>query len=141
MSKSVTLRVGAVDNEGISIVDPPPYEQQGQPLDPSLGVNGEWVIYEFIFLFLPPPEQNLMQLSLPDGKVCLGFNAAHLARGLEMMHPSDLLLNNRIRSLSVRFEPGVLGRGATRTTDYIFELPSGIGIRAPVSSFSIAGSA
>jgi hypothetical protein len=120
-------------------MESPPYEQQGQPLDPSLGVNGEWVLHACIFLFLPPPEQNLLQLKLPDGQGCLGFNVVHLAHGLQML-PSDLLLNNRIRSLSVRWEPGTVGKGATRTTNYIFELPNGAGICAPVSSAPIAGS-
>ena len=83
-------------------MESPSYERQGQPLDPSLGVNAEWVIYEFIFLFLPPPERSLMQLGLPDGQVCLGFNAVHLAHASRMMEPSDLLFNNRIYSLSVR---------------------------------------
>jgi hypothetical protein len=132
------LRFGPSTTKGTEIMEP--RQQQGQPLDPSLGVSGDWVEHGYIFLFMSPPDQPLMQLTLPNGKVCLGFNAVHLAQGIHM-HPGDLILNNRIRSLSVRCEPGVLGRGAARTTDFIFELSCGIGIRVPVSFAPIAGSA
>ena len=118
----------------------PPYEQQGTQLDPALNVKGEWVIYEYIFLFIPPPDQNLLELKLPTGEHCFGFNAVDLAKGLQMS-PSDLLINNRIGGLSVRWETGIPSKGATRAIDYIFSGPFGSEVRATVNIAPIGGSA
>lgn len=123
-----------------------PYDQQGKPLESSLGVNGWWVEYGHVFLFLPPPSQKFTHLKLPTGESCFGFNAAALAdafaaAGPVPMSPSDLLLNNQMGSLSVREEPGTLTPGATRAVDFIFGLPYGAEVRAPVKIAPIAGSA
>jgi hypothetical protein len=122
------------------------YDQHGKPLDPSLGVKGWWVEYEHVFLFLPPPDQSFTQLNLPTGESCFGFNATDLANaftaaGPISMLPGDLILNNQIGSLSVREEPGSLTPGATRAVDFIFGLPYGAEVRAPVKIAPIAGSA
>ena len=124
----------------------PPYDQQGKPLDSSLAVKGWWVEYGYIFLFLPPPNQGFMQLHLPTGKGCFGFNAADLAdaftaAGPIQMSQDDLLLNNQVGSLSVREEPGKITPGATRAVDFIFGLPYCAEVRAPVKIAPTAGSA
>lgn len=124
----------------------PPYDQQGKPLDSSLGVKGWWVEYGYIFVFLPPPNQKFMELHLPTGERCFGINAADLAdaftaAGPLQMSQGDLLLNNQIGSLSFREEPGEITPGATRAVDFIFRLPYGAEVRAPVKIGRIAGTA
>jgi hypothetical protein len=121
-------------------MESPPYDGQGKPLDASLGVNGDWVINGYIFLFIPPPDQELLQLVLPTGEGCFGFNVVALA-GKFQIPPGDLLLNNRLHALSVRWEDAPLGKGATRTINYIFGLPFGAEVSATVSSAPIGGSA
>jgi hypothetical protein len=109
----------------------PPYERQGEPLDASLGINGEWVIYAYIFLFLPPPHQKLTQLKLPTGENCFGFNAHDLA-GAFNMDAATLLLNNRIKSVGVRWEPGIPALGAARCINFIFYMGPFGQVSAPV---------
>jgi len=56
-----------------------PYDQQGTALDTALGVQGWWVQYAYIFLFLPPPDQAFTEIRIPTGERCFGFNAIELA--------------------------------------------------------------
>jgi hypothetical protein len=97
-------------------------------------------------LFLPPPDQPFTQLDLPAGGSCFGFNATDLAgaftaAGPMSASPSDLILNNQIGGLSVGEKPGTLTAGATRAVDFIFGLPYGAEVLAPVKIAPIAGSA
>jgi hypothetical protein len=131
---------------GANAVTSPPYEQQGKPLDSSLGVIGWWVEYGYIFLFLPPPNQIFTEVKLETGERCFGINAAELADAFTKAGPfqvssSDLILNNELGSLSVREEPGMITPGATRAVDFVFGLPYGAQVRAPMKSAPIAGSA
>jgi hypothetical protein len=103
-----------------------PYDRQGMPLETSLGVNGWWVEYGYVFLFAPPPNQRFTQLKLPTGESCFGFNVADLAdafaaAGPLPMSPSDLLLNNQIGSLSFREEPGTLTPPRYRCCGFHFQ--------------------
>jgi hypothetical protein len=118
----------------------PPYEKQGQPLDPSTDVKGYWVIHEYLFLFLPPPDQKITIVKLPSGVNCLGFNVIDMAASFQIT-PGDLILNNQLGSLSVRWESGVPGPAATSATNYIFGLPLRGEIMAPVNHAPIRGSA
>jgi hypothetical protein len=121
-------------------MESPPYEKQGQPLGTSIHVKGYWVIYEYLFLFVPPPDQNITIVKLPNGVNCLGFNAIDMADAFHIS-PGDLILDNQLGSLSVRWEPGVPGPAASRATNYIFGLPLRGDIIAPVSHAPIQGSA
>ena len=119
-------------------MESPPYEKQGEALDATTNVKGSWIIHEYLFLFTPPPDQKIMTLKLPNGINCLGFNLIDLASALQIS-PGDLILNNRLGSLSVRWELGAPGPGATRATNYIFGLPLRDEIMAPVNSAPIRG--
>ena len=118
----------------------PPYEQQGQPLGDALGVKGEWVEYAHVFLFLPPPDQPFTQIGI-DGQACFGFNAHALAANLQT-NASDLILNNRLGNLSIRWEEITPGRGATKAFKYFFLLqPFGSEAVATINVAPIGGHA
>jgi hypothetical protein len=118
----------------------PPYERQGQPLNEALGVKGEWVEFAHVFLFLPPPEQSFTQIGMA-GQACFGFNAHVLAENLQT-NASDLILNNRLGNLAIRWEETTPSRGAAKTFKYFFLLqPFGAEAVATVSTAPIGGHA
>jgi hypothetical protein len=106
-------------------MEAPPYEKKGRPLDASTNVKGYWIIYEYLFLFVPPPDQIITIVKLRSGVNCLGFNVVDMANAFQIP-PGDLILNNQLGSLSVRWEAGVPGPAATSATNYIFGLPLSI---------------
>jgi hypothetical protein len=106
--------------------------EQGEEFEPLPGTKGFWVA-EDIFLFLPPPDQELTEIpSIKNpGEISLGFNLHNLARAMGCQ-PEDIILNNKIGALTVTFTPSKPKIGFERAMDFVFEIP-GYGAKAPVS--------
>jgi hypothetical protein len=118
----------------------PPYDRQGTLLDPKYGIQGWWVEYAHVFLFAPPPNAKFTPLKIDSGENCIGLSAVELASAFGIP-PSDLVLNNQIGSLFMRWEPGVPSTGATRAINYFFRLPISGEVCAPIQIATVAGRA
>jgi hypothetical protein len=118
----------------------PPYNRQGTPLDPKHGIRGWWVEYAHVFLFAPPPDSKSTQLKIDSGENCIGLNVVELATAFGIP-PGDLILNNQIGSLFMRWEPGIPAPGAARAANYFFGLQIGGEVLVPIQIATIAGRA
>jgi hypothetical protein len=123
---------------------PPP--QQGDKLDPALGIEGWWINYPRIFLFNPPPPTELHKIWLPSGEECFGFSAKFLAKEFTKTGPfgqtaQSIVTNNEILGLVVTEEQGALRPGATRVINFVFSLAYGTAIRVPVIATPLTGTA
>jgi hypothetical protein len=100
----------------------PPHDRQGEPLGDETELTGEWVHYKHAALAILPPNQNIAPIYLPDGKACIAFNAALLAREFGI-GVSDLFATNRGRTLSVRWQKISSNPGQEGVYQFAFSLP------------------
>jgi hypothetical protein len=99
----------------------PPMENQGNALDPSLGLVGQWIIDETLFLFEPPPHKEFLVLRTAEG-VIYGLSAEELSFRFGI-RPGALLVYNLRRQLTVRVGCVKPDRGAERAWTFRFGLP------------------
>lgn len=115
--------------------------KQGDGLDPKFGIRGWWVVYPTVFLFVPPPEGIHTELPVPGSAgSAIGFNIVEMASAFGG-DASALALNNQIGALTVYVRAGELMSGIEQAVDYVFGLPTGQEIVAPVKTAVIKGSA
>jgi hypothetical protein len=99
----------------IDSIPKPPYEGQGEPLPPELGLNGEWIIEGRLLLARVPPAKKralVFSVHLGDGRCCQGIDADLLANEIDAIPDGDTLVEmNRDRCLAVSMKnvPPILG--------------------------------
>lgn len=93
----------------------PQYPGQGKRLPENFGHEGEWVSENSMFLFRGDPHADQTQevvfnpiVMLPNGRPCLGFDAIHIARRLNVTLEA-LFAANRAGTLSVEGQRSTQG--------------------------------
>jgi hypothetical protein len=127
-----------IGKKGVNVMESIPTGKQGDQFEPSPGVRAQWVTYAETFLFVPPPDEKLMIIALPEGKKCVGFSVADLAKSFGIS-PSDVMLNNQNADLNVKRET-MTTAGAMHSTRYTFAIPFHGRVFVIVHGAPIAGS-